>query len=270
MPLHLQFPFLHVVVLKVNLPLRIIARRMKVLIANPPAYLYNEGRRYIQGGSRWSYSEFIPRKEALRSTLYMPYPFFLGYAASYLRAHSDADVEFLDAAAELQNEVDFLRRLKSSQPDLLVVEAPTVSWNPIMRVLREAKSALPDMKVAVTGLHVTGLGVQALVGQPQVDFALTGEFELTLAELVDRALDPRGVRGLIYRDGDRLVDNGRRPLDADLSRYPYPERPPHLIDRYYDFAIAGRPNVQMLTSRGCPVGCNFCYTTFFVTTEPPA
>jgi radical SAM superfamily enzyme YgiQ (UPF0313 family) len=236
---------------------------MKVLIANPPAYLYDENRKYVQGGSRWSHSYHISRSLAKRTTMYLCYPFFLGYASSYLRANSNAEVTFLDACAELMNENEFHNQVMHLNPDLLLIEAPTVSFQLVMRLLRWIKTDMPDLKIAVAGYHVSGLGVKVMKDESVIDFALMGEMELTLAELVNKNLDPTNVAGLIWRKGDAVTFNGFRPVDDNISRYPFPERQKHIINMYNDFALKGAPTVQMMTSRSCPVRCNFCYTNVF-------
>lgn len=236
---------------------------MKVLIANPPAYLYDENRRYVQGGSRWSHSYHMSRSLARRTLMYLPYPFFLGYASSYLRANSNAEVTFLDACAELMNEKEFHDRITQLRPDLLLIETPTVSFSLLMRLLHEIKTDMPELKIAVAGYHVSGLGTEVMKDESVIDFALIGEMELTLAELVNKELDPTSVTGLIWRKGDVVVSNGLRPIDDNISRYPFPERQKHIINMYNDFALKGTPTVQMMTSRSCPVGCRFCYTNVF-------
>ncbi len=236
---------------------------MKVLIANPPAYLYDEGRCYVQGGSRWSHSYYIQRSVAKKKRWYLPYPFFLGYASSYLRAHSSADVTFLDACAELMNEKDFHDYVLRINPDLMLLEVPTVSWRPTMKMLEWIKQDLPEIKIVVSGYHVSGLGKEAVDKENTIDFAISGEMELTLTELVNKDLDPKNISGLIWKDRGKTIFNGIRPVDNDISDYPFPERQKHIIHAYNDFALRGNPTVQMMTSRACPVGCKFCYTTVF-------
>lgn len=240
-----------------------IIHDMKVLVANPPAYLYDEGRCYVQGGSRWSHSYYIPRSVAKKKRWYLPYPFFLGYTASYLRAHSNADITFVDACAELMNETEFHDYVVRNNPDLVLLEVPTVSWNLIMKMLQWIKQDLPDLKVVVSGYHISGLGAEGMEKEKVIDFAISGEMELTLTELVNRDLNPANISGLIWRKGGKVVFNGIRPVDNNISDYPFPERHKHTINAYNDFALRGSPTVQMMTSRACPVGCKFCYTTVF-------
>ncbi|MHB8396222.1 MAG: B12-binding domain-containing radical SAM protein [Thermoplasmataceae archaeon] len=237
---------------------------MKVLVANPPAYLWDEGRRYVQGGSRWSHSTKIDRSavpKMLRSGRYpyTPYPFYLGYAASYLS--SVADVSFVDGVILNYNQDDFKEKAKEISPDLLVLETPTVSFPLTMRLVEEIKKEL-DVKVAVAGSHISARHTEEMTQYTQIDFSLVNEYEETLMELVEKNLKPEDVRGLTFRSGTKVKFNGLRQVRKDISEYPFPFRDSS-IAYYDDFTLTGHPNIQMLSSRGCPVGCNFCYTTVY-------
>ena len=238
---------------------------MKVLFANPPAYLYDENKRYIQGGSRWSHSYKLNRlktEEMIKKKIYpyTPYPFFLGYAAS--NSLDVGKVDFLDGVALNYNEQIFIDKIKKMSPDLVVLETPTVSFPLVMKLIREIKSET-GTKIAIAGIHATAKAIQEMYSNKFIDFAFTNEFEESSKELIMRELNPKGVKGVIYREENNVQNNGPRPYKRDIDELNYPFRDPSVIDRYEDFTLIGHPNVQMMSSRGCPVGCNFCYTTVF-------
>src|SRR5262249_7764518 len=81
---------------------------------------------------------------------------------------------------------------------------------------------------------------------------------------IDEGRDPRGVAGLVYRDGAAVRANPRAAyLDGDeLDRLPEPA-----WDLVPDFPLRFQPNVfnyratpvaSLVTSRGCPCSCTFC------------
>ena len=51
-------------------------------------------------------------------------------------------------------------------------------------------------------------------------------------------------------------------MKKNISDLPFPYRDKTVVF-YEDFTLSGYPNIQLLSSRGCPVGCRFCYTTTF-------
>lgn len=98
------------------------------------------------------------------------------------------------------------------------------------------------------------------------DVVVIGEGERTVVELLEAWGAGRSlaeVKGIAYRDGADLIVTERQPLIEDLDSIPWPAydlfpieiyrlmRMPHTAKD--DFVMA------MLTSRGCPYRCNFCY-----------
>lgn len=91
-----------------------------------------------------------------------------------------------------------------------------------------------------------------------------GEGELVMPDLL-HALESSGeraeVRGIIYRDGSRIVSTpDAEPVDVEAL--PLPAR--HLVDLHrYGASMAGRPITPVVTSRGCPGACHFCSSSGF-------
>jgi anaerobic magnesium-protoporphyrin IX monomethyl ester cyclase len=98
------------------------------------------------------------------------------------------------------------------------------------------------------------------------DALIIGEGEETVLELVAALEGGRtlaGIAGLAYRDGDRLVVNARRPLIQDIDSIPWPAY--HLFPIHY-YRLLRMPHTRpadfvmpVLSGRGCPFECNFCY-----------
>jgi anaerobic magnesium-protoporphyrin IX monomethyl ester cyclase len=102
------------------------------------------------------------------------------------------------------------------------------------------------------------------------DAVAVGEGEETMVELVDcvaRDAEPSGVKGLVLRDGKRMVETGKRGFVADLDGLAFPAR--ELFDnnaykKYYQQSF-GYTTTSMMTSRGCPFSCDFCSRPIFGT-----
>ncbi len=227
---------------------------MKIFLGNAP--WKKKGYYGVRAGSRWPHFE----EEHHR---YMPFPFFLAYAAALLE-RNNFDVLLVDGVAERMDEADFFNRIKIFRPDLIVLEVSTLSLNADLETAKRLREDLgPAAKIVFCGLHY-GMYNRDFLGQYDfVDFILKGEYEYTLLELAQCLNAGTGLNkilGLIYSDSQGAInDNPYRSPLKDLDNLPWPAR--HFLpkDGYEDLPrILPRPTAQMLASRGCPYQCIFC------------
>jgi radical SAM superfamily enzyme YgiQ (UPF0313 family) len=96
---------------------------------------------------------------------------------------------------------------------------------------------------------------ELLDAAPGIDTAVRHEGERTLVELLDalgRGEAPRGIDGLVWRDGAAIEAGRPRPLLAELDSLSRPLR------RQRPLVVGGAPIAVMLTSRGCIGECTYC------------
>lgn len=243
---------------------------MKILLANPPAYLFNPNRHFIQAGSRWSFTLPIP-KNSLCKYHYLPYPLFLGYSSSLLKKEfPNHEIKAIDACALDFDEKEFVNYVKYFSPDVLVVEIPTISFSLMMKVLETIKTEVGCL-IIVTGPHVTALYNDVMKQYPFIDYCLVGEYEITLKELIKRIIknSPKDkLEGLAFRKNDNIFFTGRRELLKNLDYLPFPDRNDFHVKFYHDMEICGNPLGIMVSSRGCPFSCNFCIERQVIYSSP--
>jgi len=226
------------------------------LLVNLP---WSSGSRLgVRAGSRWPFTLEPGREGRLE---YLPFPFFLAYAASLLKANGCRAV-LLDAIAEGLDSPQLFERLQELDPGLAVMETSTPSFENDLAIAGEIRRRHPGVAVALCGPHASVFAREILRDKPAVDFVLLGEYEFTLLDLC-RALRAGGelkkIPGLAYRQEGAVRVNQRRKTIHDLDELPWPERGDVPIYRYNDgFAGMPVPNVQMWSSRGCPFRCSYC------------
>lgn len=159
--------------------------------------------------------------------------------------------------------IDFFvfTKLKKFKPDIIGLSALTGPMLlDVVEIAKRAKAMFGEtFPVVMGGVHASLLTEQTLENQ-FVDYVVIGEGEYTFAELVEAIENKKDVSrilGLGYKREGKIVINKRRPLIENLDEIPL--LPWDLVDykTYFKF------DVVLVTSRGCPYRCTFCYNLGF-------
>jgi anaerobic magnesium-protoporphyrin IX monomethyl ester cyclase len=150
---------------------------------------------------------------------------------------------------------DFEAAIGRYRPDLVGFSVMTGghSWARDMAAAIKQKYHLPNV---FGGAHATFFPRFAM--EQDVDLIVRGEGEEALADILDRIDAHRsfdGIENVCYRRGDTLIENPVRSLRSDPDDYPFPDR--HLYDAYE--SRLDRRVRSVITSRGCPFHCTFCF-----------
>lgn len=193
-------------------------------------------------------------------------PLGLGYVASSVKAagHEVSIHDFgLEPRAAIETIVETVAR---ETPDVVGI----TTWSHLYHVCADLAGAfrkrLPEARIVLGGPHVTIFPAETLEECPAVDFVVFGEGEIATVELLEALggrRSPATIPGLAWRDGGRIVRNPNRDLNRELDELPFPDR--HLMDigRYPLRASTGEPMTTMMTSRGCPYACTYCFKGLF-------
>ena len=150
-------------------------------------------------------------------------------------------------------------------PDLIGIPIFSPNLGLIQEVLQLLRVRYPAAILVAGGPHPSALPDDVLTQFPQLDFVIRGPAEAALLQLVEAMLGDRDyedVDGLSFRDGNQHVHQPQGPVVSDVDRIARPAR--HLLARYYRngsyYRIGYRGSWDtMLSSRGCPHSCGFCY-----------
>lgn len=118
----------------------------------------------------------------------------------------------------------------------------------------------------IIGGHGPSPEPELFIRKTQADAVVIGEGEETIVDLMS-ALEGRRslatIKGITFREGEAVIINERRKIVKDIDSLPFPAY--HLFPiEYYRLlreAHASRTDFLMpvLSSRGCPFQCTFCY-----------
>ncbi len=193
-------------------------------------------------------------------------PLGLLYLAAVLEQHQyPVEVVPCDVLGYSMNDVR--RIVAEKRPDVVGCTTTTENRFDSFDLIKTVKAVDPTIVTVLGGPHISMAREDTVQHLAELDFAVIGEGEFTLLELVgalDRGEDPSQVPGLVMRRDGRVFFTGERAPISDLDVLPMPAR--HLIpmDRYHFYVTTRdgrrRKAQNIMTSRGCPFNCYFCAT----------
>jgi anaerobic magnesium-protoporphyrin IX monomethyl ester cyclase len=155
---------------------------------------------------------------------------------------------------------DFQKCVVDEMKDALCLAVSLVT-GPMIRetvqIARIVKELYPDKPVILGGWHPSLLPDQTLAC-PHVDIVIKGQGEDALLEVVQHievGESLKGIPGVGYKEGGRLIFNPPRPLK------PIRELPPkayHLADFDAYQRVSGRRWAMYTSSLACPYHCAYC------------
>jgi len=174
------------------------------------------------------------------------------------------EVRVFDYSGPFSAMDSYWREIADFGPDMVGLTCFTPGVSRFHQLTKRLREHVRDAALVVGGPHPSVWPKWTLENLPQFDYAMRGECDhavVALAEMIDGRRDQSEVPGLIHRRGEEIVCN---PADyiKDLDSLPQIDRT--LLDRYYkvglywDMAARGPLDV-MISSRGCPYDCSFCF-----------
>ena len=240
---------------------------MKILFSNPPWWEARQTTHDQQGqafeayvggvraGSRWPFTMLHrepPDKPAFGG--HLPYPFFMGYAATYAAKHTGVEVAFRDSIALRESYEKYLAYVMAGNFDYIVIESASPSWDHDKVLIETLDRCIPSARIIVTG-PITTKGEELLRDNP-IHACVRGEYEKGVMRVL------QGASGLIDHDLLSL---------EEMNAAPFPYYDSIHAHRYLDANPRGVqiPQAQVWSSRGCPYKCIFCVWPATMTGNDP-
>lgn len=185
------------------------------------------------------------------------FPVGIAYVSAMLKKHG-FHVVCCNSALEDDWQEAFRNALAREKPDVLGIGSLTPSYPFVKWMFETAKHELPGL--------VTVLGGGILSSEPEVfeslgaDIGVVGEGEATSVELMhtlEQGGDLSAVAGLLYRDAEgKTRRTAPRAFIEDLDTVPIPD----YEGFRFDICHAHQKTHDMVSSRGCPFHCTFCFS----------
>jgi len=183
-------------------------------------------------------------------------PLGIAYIAAVLEKNGH-EVGIVDAIALNLNRNEVKERILQFRPTLVGITMMTPSFPGALEAAQIAKEC--GTLVVVGGPHLA-IYPRETLSYPFIDYGAIGEGEYTLIELIKALEEGREVstiKGLVYKEDHKILVNEARIVE-DLDQLPYPAF--HLLPMAkYSSIIGLKPVTTMISTRGCPYRCGFCF-----------
>jgi len=195
-----------------------------------------------------------PQLEFAKAQIPTP-PYSILFIADYLLKRN-VDVKIFDLRFDKLSQV--FDTISKNDPEFIgisVMTGPQIYY--ALKICESIKKEFNKIKIVWGGLHSTILPTQTLQNK-FIDFVIRGEGEKTYHELVS-GKNISQIKGLSLKKGKKIFHNpnSNQLTSSEINELSIPWS---LINpkRYIR-----NGNFNMITSRGCPFKCAFCYNTLF-------
>jgi radical SAM superfamily enzyme YgiQ (UPF0313 family) len=154
-----------------------------------------------------------------------------------------------------QHTDDIAADLYAAEPD--VIGFACYIWNigATLQVINILKKVKPTLQIVLGGPEVAFDPAAVLAANPDVDYVIAGEGEISFRELIQTLLGNRErkqVKGLAYREAGSIKVNEQRGLLENLDDIPWP---------YLDLPTLQDKIIYYECTRGCPFNCQYCLSS---------
>ena len=210
--------------------------------------------------------EILERGRIVSNADHVYPPLGICYLSSILKSEN-YNVDLIDQAAIQYNLTQTLEWIKKKDPDVVGFSTLTASGSGISAAITsvEIKKWNPNLKIVFGNRHATHNDYRILNKYSSVDICVRDEGEYTFLELIqalERNKPLTDIRGITYREDNKIKRNEARPLIKNLDLIPFPDRSALNIEYTGSFGgleFAPQKFTSMISSRGCPYQCTFCY-----------
>jgi anaerobic magnesium-protoporphyrin IX monomethyl ester cyclase len=193
-------------------------------------------------------------------------PLGILYIMAYIKGEG-YDCILIDQHATKIPTTQVLERVKRYDPDVVAFNT-LIDVNMGLRatfIAKIIKKWNPNLKIVFGNCHATFNHNRILKKYPFVDVCVRGEGEVTFLEFIkelENGRDLKDVKGITYRNNDKIIINHERALIKNLDDLPFPDR--EACDDIKYRQNYGGLNAEygefttMQSSRGCTYNCKFC------------
>ena len=157
--------------------------------------------------------------------------------------------------------------LKKELKDALLFGTTSMTGPQIKYALEASRFVKENSNIPVIwgGVHASLLPEQTIKNK-YIDIVMKGEGDFSFLEIIkaiEKGKSLRQIKGIYYKENGEIKKTKEKELIRNLDELPdYPYKLINL-ENYYGFNVGYGKSITLMTSRGCPYRCAFCYNTVY-------
>lgn len=184
--------------------------------------------------------------------------FGIAFISALLKKHGHTTklINLNEKLARLPDDREIQDIVEKFEPHLIGFSVVTPQFQYALKVARLIKGFC-DIPIVCGGIHAT-MVPDEVIKEDCFDYVCVGEGEEAVLELVtklEEGADTKLIANIWSKDDGKIISNKVRPL-PELSRLP---RKDYDIFDFQNMINAEDGWVRLMTSRGCPFKCTYCF-----------
>jgi len=194
-------------------------------------------------------------------------PLGLAYTSAILE-EAGHEVLLIDANALKLTKQETLKKIRKFNPGILGFMLTTYMFHDTLKWIQFMKKET-DLPTIVGNINVD-LYPKETLSYKEIDYGLRGPAQKVLPEFISRLEKGKSIddiKGLVYKKNGKVIINEPDVWVEDFETLPHPAR--HLLpnDKYYQYISKRKNFTLVITTKGCPYKCKFCYVNKIPYTE---
>ena len=191
-----------------------------------------------------------------------PYPpLGLGYLAAVLEK-AEHVVRIYDLSLDsLKAFSKTIQEIINFSPEVVGLSVMSHTYESALKIARVIKEK-SEATVVFGGPHPSVMPKE-VAGEDGVDIVVMGEAEETIREICGKRINLEMIDGICYSQEKKIFLNPKKNYIQDLDKLPFPGRHLLKLSRYSLRDESGNRMATIMTSRGCPYSCTYCYKGIF-------
>ncbi|MHC4242616.1 MAG: B12-binding domain-containing radical SAM protein [Planctomycetota bacterium] len=154
-------------------------------------------------------------------------------------------------------------KIVNTKPQIVAFSCVSDNYQFQLSCARAVKELMPHIVIIFGGIHVTAVP-KKVIQNPEVDCVAIGEAEKSFLEFLKQCkinnsciLPNKPVQGIVYKKDGKIIGQFEEGKLADLNSLPFPHK-----ELVYSSLNALSFDYHIMTSRGCPYSCSYCFNAY--------